>query len=471
MSAPTATLPDQRQQAKNVQESREAPELLEGGTAPKIATPAPEDSETRQSREDLAARQREIASLCAFQRRAMAALDDDVAEIDVEISDAELRVADMRNRVDALRGLMHKRAGVEGRKRDGGEGQGATGDTDASVVPPPRQKTHDCRGRSVAQWGAGERSISGGDSLGGKTESRDTGCTSVPVVGVVYSEFSKRFEAPRQSFQGPAGEAVVSLADPDDSGVQASLAEVKPGARVWLIYHFDRNSGFWREMVRPPRAKGGWRVGVFATRSPHRPTPVGLSLADVVRVEHGKMHVRGVDILDETPLVGWRIYDKATDSHVGLKSGWLDDTQNLQPLYYDALDVEDSAVEEVDVEIGEVVRGKLDFINERSTIDIRGMLLQTLSRMVRTENEDLRTLDGRSEKKPSPFEGEDSLALMYPVGAWRVWYGWDSTVDAVRVLDITSGIRQEVMFAEGDVDREVRVHRDFSKEFALVKLI
>lgn len=413
-----------------------------------------------------ASRRNEVDELCAFQRRAVAELEEEVAAVDAEIDAVEALVAEGNNRMYALRGLMQMRA-HEARSRGG----------PAVPAVPPRtmERSHDYRGPIQQRRAnpASDERASG--PLTSPLAQEEDACVPMPVVGMVYSEFSKRYEAPRQSFQGPAGSAVVVLRNAGDPATQESLSGAAPGALVWLVYWLDRNAGFWREMVRPPRARGGWRVGLFATRSPHRPTPVGLSLVEVVRVEAGsaaRMHVKGVDILDETPLVGWSLYNPATDSHPNLKSGWLDDTDKLQPLYYDEVHDGDGSAEEYRVTMDDCVREKLAFVDASTTIDVFGMLDRALSRMVRSESGELRTLDGRSERKPFPIARDGGSVsesgrgpLMYPVGAWRVWYAWDEDARVVRLVEVTSGIRKEVGLAEGGVDREVRQHREFTARF------
>jgi tRNA-Thr(GGU) m(6)t(6)A37 methyltransferase TsaA len=420
----------------------------------------------------LSARKTEVAGLCAHQRRAIAALEADVEAVDREIAAAEGFLAEGSNKVHALRGLVHMRSNSS-----------ATRNVGSAVVfaaPEPKTRRRDYRGK-VQQSRANSLTACPQNVVGTESYPSDA-CATIEIVGTVYSEFSKRYEAPRQSFQGPAGTAVVSLnSSAIDSSLEA-LQSITPGCRIWVVYWFDRNAGFWREMVRPPRARGGWRIGLFATRSPHRPTPVGLSLGKVtsVEVDVARIHVKGVDVLDETPLVGWGVYRESADCHFHLKSGWLDDTDKLQPLYYDDVGTDDAGAEEFKVVLDDDVKAKIGFVDARTTIDVAGMLIRALSRMVRSPNGDLHTVDGRSERRTYPLpphsgsKGEcfsaSSDLLMYPVGAWRVWYSWDDSSNTVCIREVSSGLRQEVIDNEGDVDREVREHRDFNEQFSQVHL-
>ena len=98
---------------------------------------------------------------------------------------------------------------------------------------------------------------------------------------------------------------------------------------IWVLFWFDRNSG-WRPKVLPPRSRSG-RKGVFATRSPHRPNPLGLSAVRLERVEGLTLHVRDVDMLDGTPVFDIKPYVAYTDAIGAARSGWLDDAARAAP--------------------------------------------------------------------------------------------------------------------------------------------
>ena len=79
-----------------------------------------------------------------------------------------------------------------------------------------------------------------------------------------------------------------------------------------MLFWFDRNEG-WRPKVLPPRSRSG-RKGVFATRSPHRPNPLGLSAVRLERVDGLTLHVSDVDMLDGTPVLDIKPYVAYTDA-------------------------------------------------------------------------------------------------------------------------------------------------------------
>jgi tRNA (adenine37-N6)-methyltransferase len=406
----------------------------------------------------------EVAQLCEYQRRALDALEEELRVLDTEISRTEALVIESDNRVQALVGLVRKRQAFDPRL-EGSDIQ----------IRDSRARSRQRRWKETreTETNGAFKSEKDADHLVCQVV-QSSNCVTIRTAGTIYTEFSKRFEAPRQSFQGPAGAAVVALQSCKNQIAGGRLEDISSGNRIWLLYWLDRNAGFWREKVRPPRARGGWRVGVFATRSPHRPTPVGLSLAEVVDVdiEQSRIHVRGVDILDETPLLAWKRYDPNTEAHEATRSGWLDDKDKLQPLYYDEIANSKitgatpmmSASEPVKVLMSDDVQDKLAYVDGKSSIDLFAMLRAALSRITHIDQGHVATLDGKSERR-SRCDSNSPCENLYPVGAWRIWYTWDATLECIRVVDVTSGIRPEVLQDEGAIDREVREHKDFLLKF------
>lgn len=100
-----------------------------------------------------------------------------------------------------------------------------------------------------------------------------------------------------------------------------ALSDVEGFERVWLIYQFDR-SGPWRPVVVPYRDTTA--RGLFATRAPSRPNPIGLSVVNLVSIEGPVLTFSGADMLDGTPLLDIKPYVPEFDSHPGSRAGWFD---------------------------------------------------------------------------------------------------------------------------------------------------
>jgi len=104
---------------------------------------------------------------------------------------------------------------------------------------------------------------------------------------------------------------------------ESVLKDLEGFAYVWVIFVLHRSEG-WAPTVRPPR---GPRIkrGVFATRSPHRPNPIGLSAVELTGIEGRTLHLRGVDFLDGTPVLDLKPYVPYADAFPEARAGWIDE--------------------------------------------------------------------------------------------------------------------------------------------------
>lgn len=143
-------------------------------------------------------------------------------------------------------------------------------------------------------------------------------------IAHVRSPYARRIDAPHQSTvvtgteSGAEAEARIEFTDGLPAEAFADLAGFE---RIWLLFVFHRSEG-WKPQVRPPR--GGGKRGVLATRSPHRPNAIGLSAVELVAVEERVLHVRGVDLLDGTPILDIKPYVPYADAFPVARAGWID---------------------------------------------------------------------------------------------------------------------------------------------------
>lgn len=141
-------------------------------------------------------------------------------------------------------------------------------------------------------------------------------------IGWVCSPYQRRFGTPHQAAAADSdAEAVLEL---DPARIpQAALSDLVGIDRIWVLAWLHRGEG-WSASVRPPR---GARVkrGLFATRSPDRPNPIALSALRLVRIEGHRLHVRGIDLLDGTPILDIKPYVPEIDAFPESKAGWIDE--------------------------------------------------------------------------------------------------------------------------------------------------
>ena len=144
-------------------------------------------------------------------------------------------------------------------------------------------------------------------------------------IGILRSPYSRRIDAPHQATvvegteTGQAASATLELAEWLDEQV---LKDLQGFERIWLIFSFHLSEG-WKNTVKPPR--GGPKRGVLATRSPHRPNSIGLSAVELVRIDGRTVHLRGVDLLDGTPVLDIKPYVPYADAFPDAKAGWIDE--------------------------------------------------------------------------------------------------------------------------------------------------
>lgn len=157
---------------------------------------------------------------------------------------------------------------------------------------------------------------------------------SLEQIGVVHSCFSEKFGIPRQPRL--ARHAVGQIEFFERFSRPEMVKELKAFSHIWVHFIFHQSLGDgWRPTVRPPFLGGQQRVGVFASRTPHRPNFLGLSAValDAVKYQAGKtlLEVSGLDILDQTPVVDIRPYLPYSDVVAGAQSGYADREKTSLP--------------------------------------------------------------------------------------------------------------------------------------------
>lgn len=151
---------------------------------------------------------------------------------------------------------------------------------------------------------------------------------SVSPVGFVRSCFKEKFAIPRQPQLAPAARGVLELVAPfDQSHALEGLEQV---SHVWLLFLFHQAlEAEPRLRVRPPRLGGNRMVGVFATRATHRPNGIGQSVVKLDRIEPGRLHLSGIDLLDGTPVLDIKPYVPYADVVSDARNGLAEDAPNL----------------------------------------------------------------------------------------------------------------------------------------------
>ena len=150
---------------------------------------------------------------------------------------------------------------------------------------------------------------------------------SLTVIAKIKTDFPTKFGIPRQSGLVNTTAKIIFEKDYRD---EAALRGLEEFSHLWLIWGFsEKGDTVWSPTVRPPRLGGNKRVGVFATRSPNRPNPIGLSSVRIEGIfrdgQNGTViTVSGADLLDGTPIYDIKPYLAYTDSHPDAVGGFAD---------------------------------------------------------------------------------------------------------------------------------------------------
>lgn len=143
---------------------------------------------------------------------------------------------------------------------------------------------------------------------------------TIEPIGVLESCYLDKFGTPRQPGLVPSSFGRIRIF-PEWQPVD-SLQGLGEFSHIWVLFHFHQNHvSSFKAKVHPPRMDGE-KIGVFATRSPHRPNPIGLSLLKLERIHDGYIYISGIDIVDGTPILDIKPYLSYVESIPDATCGW-----------------------------------------------------------------------------------------------------------------------------------------------------
>jgi tRNA-Thr(GGU) m(6)t(6)A37 methyltransferase TsaA len=246
---------------------------------------------------------------------------------------------------------------------------------------------------------------------------------------------STKVQAARQPLAAAGVPARIELLP--GRNLEHALEDLTRWELIWVVFWFHLNSG-WRPKVLPPRSTTG-RKGVFATRSPHRPNPIGLSVVRLERVEGLTLCIRDADMLDGTPVLDIKPYIAYADAHPDAGTGWLEDqagsesrAQPPDPVRAYVVQFEPLATEQA------------AWIQTQTGLAIRERIQSTLA----------------LGPAPHPYRRIRAVDgwMQLSVKEWRVRFRVAER--EIRVLEIYSGFRASQLAREV-TDETLRRHREF----------
>jgi tRNA (adenine37-N6)-methyltransferase len=190
-------------------------------------------------------------------------------------------------------------------------------------------------------------------------------------IGYVRTAQQVKFQARHQPDEtesvgadGTSGNVLELLSEP---GLDLALRDLAGFDRIWLLWWFHRNEN-WNPLVRPPRGPSRKR-GVFATRSPHRPNPLGMTPVRLLAIEGRRLVLGPCDLVDGTPVFDIKPYVPAYDSFPDDAAGWIDE-----------VDAADAAPPKYSVTLGALALEQAEWLRAEWGIDYTPKLHELLAR-------------------------------------------------------------------------------------------
>ena len=248
--------------------------------------------------------------------------------------------------------------------------------------------------------------------MGSLHTSEDRTLTIRPI-GFIRTGKSVKFQARHQPLEDEPERNVLELVD--GHGYELALRDLAGFSRVWLLWWFDRNTD-WRPLVLPPRGPAR-RRGVFATRSPHRPNPLGLTPVTLIAVQGRQLVLGPCDLTEGTPVFDIKPYIPAYDAFPDAAAGWhaeVDAMVGAMPLHA--------------VGFRPLAQTQATWLQENWGIDFRPRLVELLSR-------DPSLHRGRGIRR----RGEDQRVI--GCGAWRAVFQIEGQHVWVESLEASYALR------------------------------
>ena len=249
-------------------------------------------------------------------------------------------------------------------------------------------------------------------------------------IGYVRSELGSKVEAARQPRAAEGTKGRIELLPARN--FEHALEDLSDWEYIWVIFWFHLNQN-WRPKVLPPRSVSG-RKGVFSTRAPHRPNPIGMSAVRLERIDGLTLHIGDVDMVDGTPVLDIKPYVAYTDARAGARHGWLGDgTAPADPIAAHAVTWLEPAVTQA------------AWVEAHTGFSLRERVDATLS----------------LGPEPHPYRRIRRLGdeLRLAVKDWRIRFAMAGR--DVRVLEVASGYRPAELAAQGSTGGPIATHREF----------
>lgn len=241
-------------------------------------------------------------------------------------------------------------------------------------------------------------------------------------IGYFSSEQIEPYQAARQPDEN-SKPGIIHLSS--GFNFEQALTDLDGCSHIWIIYQFHKNEN-WKPMVQTPRSDR--KIGVFATRAPYRPNPIGMSVVEIIKIEGLNIFVGPNDLLDQTPILDIKPYHPESDKISNAKIKWLG-----------------SGLKKFKISYSPMAADHLQFLESHSMHELKPFIQRQLE--YDPEN---------SEKKRVTKE------IGYWVLAYRTWrIDFVITDQSISILGIRSGYTADDFKKDEDVYNDKHLHQKF----------
>ncbi|MFK8138364.1 MAG: tRNA (N6-threonylcarbamoyladenosine(37)-N6)-methyltransferase TrmO [Bdellovibrionales bacterium] len=258
-------------------------------------------------------------------------------------------------------------------------------------------------------------------------------------IGFIESELKNKYDSPRQGVLVPDSDQC-KLILADSYSFDQALLGLEDFERLWLIYQFHKNEN-WKPQVLLPRNIEE-KKGVFATRSPYRPNPIGICAAELVHIEGRVLTLKSSDLLDGTPVLDIKPYLDYSDSFQTKMPEWLE-----------------SADEEAfDVQVMGYAKKQMEYLDKKHSVRMQQFVDHQL------KFDPINDKKKRVKVLESFGEGDAIYEISYRT--WRIQFSLDSNRNIVHITKIYSGYsKEELLDQDKDPYGDKQTHRSFIKKY------
>jgi tRNA (Thr-GGU) A37 N-methylase len=201
-------------------------------------------------------------------------------------------------------------------------------------------------------------------------------------------------------------------------------------SHVWLIFQFHLATAKAKPLVRPPRASERL-IGLYATRSPYRPSCIGLSLVQIDQIKNKKLYLKNVDLLDGTPIFDIKPYHAESDVALNPRIGWMNEIKIWK------------------YELSDLVIKKIDWLKAKEMDELEDFIFASLSSNPLQKN----------RKRIKQISDDQTYLMAYRTWRFKIQIQMDSR--STKVLDLVSGYSLEELKSKLDPYQDKKIHQLF----------